>query len=120
MAVEVEIFAADSDWTTTAGISESVGIGRLYLGCLGTLRLRRRIMLCTTYYLQNRVNPVHPHRDPSDPLHRRTLPEGNAMRSCRRGLAHREPRPSRTYYRKRCGLFRIRRPVRPGNEDGEK
>jgi hypothetical protein len=32
-------------------------------------------------------------------------PEGNAMRSCRRGLAHRESRPSRTYYRKRCVSF---------------
>ena len=62
----------------------------------------------------------HPHRDPSDSLHQRILPEGNAMRSCRRGLAHREPRLSRTYYRKRRGLLRIRGPVRPGTEDDEK
>src|SRR5258708_27022481 len=42
---------------------------------------------------------VHPHRDPPGPLYRRTMPEGNAMRSCRCGLVHREPRLSRINYR---------------------
>jgi hypothetical protein len=48
------------------------------------------------------------------------IPEGNAMRSCRRGLAHRESRPSRIFYRKRCVSFTDPQPSQTRHENGEK